>query len=300
MAINYNATTWVDNQTPVNEDNMNNIEQGIFNAYSQINTNTDLITKNANDIVQNTVQITQNSNDILALQQQGSGLSDNNLSFLMGRPTTISTPFATGSIYDYNYLSVITTRSTWTTSGNDYSFTVNGLNLPTSADYAYLGGVYVSGINIPARASSGSKGISMAITIPGYQRIQIELAHNSSSAVTGTSLGCLYPFYFGITDTNYNILAPGAEGDYNELIVSPIAKTKVGMINYYEKSDYFSEYRTSVSANLNNATNAIGLLPYPIKVTQSITCTITVENVSSEPTFSDSAQILAFMFQQRK
>lgn len=300
MAINYSPTTWEDNVTPVNEENMNKIEQGIANAYVQVNNNTDNIAQNTNKIAQNTENIAQNSADIVALQQQGSGLSDSNLSFLMGKPTTISTPFANGSIYDYNYLAVNTTGSSWVASGNDYSRTINGLSLPKSADYMYLGGIYVSGINIPARAASGSKGISMTITIPGYQNISVSLSHNSASTVAGTSLGCLYPFYFGITDTNYNILAPGAEYDYNELISLPISKTKVGMINYYEKSAYFSEYRTSVSANLNNATNAIGLLPYPIKVTQSITCTITVENVSSEPTFSDSAQILAITFQQRK
>ena len=40
MAINYNPTTWVDNTTPVNAQYLNNIEQGIVNATTQINTNT--------------------------------------------------------------------------------------------------------------------------------------------------------------------------------------------------------------------------------------------------------------------
>lgn len=301
MAISYSPTIWEDNVTPVNEENMNKIEQGIANAYAQVNNNTNNITQNANKIAQNTQDIAQNSADITALQQQGSGLSDSNLSFMMGKPTTISTPFATGSIYDFNYLSVSATRSNWTKNGNDYSFTVDGLSLPTTADYFYFVGAYVSGINVPTRATAGYKGITMRIDIPNYQSILIELTHSSSSAVSNCSIGCLYPFYFGISDTNYNILTIGGVGKGNKLISAPIAKSEVGMINYYEKDAYFSEYSTTINANLSNTSNLVGLLPYPIKADSSMTCTVTVENVTSEPTFDESgAEILAITFQQRK
>lgn len=66
MAINYNPTTWVDNTTPVNAQYLNNIEQGIVNATSQINTNT-------NNIATNTSTINQHSADIAEIQQEISG-----------------------------------------------------------------------------------------------------------------------------------------------------------------------------------------------------------------------------------
>lgn len=66
MAINYNPTTWVDNTTPVNAQYLNNIEQGIVNTTSQINTNT-------NNIATNTSTINQHSADIAEIQQEISG-----------------------------------------------------------------------------------------------------------------------------------------------------------------------------------------------------------------------------------
>lgn len=66
MAINYNPTTWVDNTTPVNAQYLNNIEQGIANATTQINTNT-------NNIATNTSTINQHSADIAEIQQEISG-----------------------------------------------------------------------------------------------------------------------------------------------------------------------------------------------------------------------------------
>ena len=62
--ISYNPTTWVDNQTPVDQSAMNNIEQGIVNAATQINTNTAAIATNATNIA-------KNSSDIADLQAGG-------------------------------------------------------------------------------------------------------------------------------------------------------------------------------------------------------------------------------------
>lgn len=43
MKTNYNKTRWVDNKTPVNAENLNNIENGISNLYSNAISPSELI-----------------------------------------------------------------------------------------------------------------------------------------------------------------------------------------------------------------------------------------------------------------
>lgn len=43
MKTNYSKTNWVNNSTPVNADNLNNIENGIYNLYSNALSLSDLM-----------------------------------------------------------------------------------------------------------------------------------------------------------------------------------------------------------------------------------------------------------------
>ena len=50
MKLTYNKTNWVDNSTPVNAENLNNIENGISNLYSSAISLSDLVNGDGIDI----------------------------------------------------------------------------------------------------------------------------------------------------------------------------------------------------------------------------------------------------------
>lgn len=142
MAINYNPTTWVDNTTPVNAQYLNNIEQGIANATTQINTNT-------NNIATNTSTINQHSADIAEIQQEISGgvgggdakesTSQEILNILSNQTSFFSNPTPTKGVYrgQININNTIVGSNTIT---NDKTYTV--LN-SGSSEYK-IGGILLS------------------------------------------------------------------------------------------------------------------------------------------------------------
>lgn len=142
MAINYNPTTWVNNTTPVNAQYLNNIEQGIVNATSQINTNT-------NNIATNTSTINQHSADIAEIQQEISGgvgggdakesTSQEILNILSNQTSFFSNPAPAKGVYrgQVNINNTIVDSNTIT---NSKTYTI----LNSSASDYRLGGILLS------------------------------------------------------------------------------------------------------------------------------------------------------------
>lgn len=182
MAINYNATTWVDDETPVNEDNMNNIEQGISAAYSQININTNAITQNSNDISEIQNKIGGDTGDSLA--QESSVQKVLNRMSYFGTPTDLSNK----TNYNKDNENIVTQTTSATTT-----YTIIDLTGSGELDNCLINTIMTPYAmeSSPTTGTSGNKTIEINLTVDGVSH-KFSLTCSGSYAGTGY-LGFITP-----------------------------------------------------------------------------------------------------------
>lgn len=152
--ISYNPTTWVDNQTPVNQSAMNNIEQGIVNATTQINTNTAAIATN-------TTNIAKNSSDIADLQAGGGTDMASVQNFLNGK----TSPFGASIKKDGSTI-YSTQNENIVTSSTSAQTTYTLVNIAGAGNISCM---LAKSVMSNASSVVGNKEVKVQITIDGGQ-----------------------------------------------------------------------------------------------------------------------------------
>lgn len=286
MAINYNPTTWVDNTTPVNAQYLNNIEQGIANATTQINTNT-------NNIATNTSTINQHSADIAEIQQEISGgtVDEKYINFMMGKPSNISSPYGENSSFKGNLIQNFISLPNPTTGTNTYTYTLWSETLSGEKTKGYLESIYIPNFTMPAKSS----GVAMARIIVSCdgktaleQSLWVGITSSSSSATSNCTLGIVYPYAFTTLTSNYQVLAYQvlAQLQQNqglEPVRIPSTQSAFSVLEYFPNNN-----KSDVSLNFIQGTagtnTVIGLLNNPFEFSQNITVRLIFTNVASQPT----------------
>ena len=251
--ISYNPTTWVDNQTPVDQSAMNNIEQGIVNATTQINTNTTNIAKNTSDIAD------------LHAGGGGTDVTDvtNYAGFLTGRTSSLAFPFGYGSKYTIDgNIEDLQVAGSWVASGSSYTLRLfHEITPPSTAEEGYFMGDVVSGITIPNKSSSGSCKIQLVLTVDGEVYSFGIRNNNSSTSLTNMTIGIVQPVYFNInpTDKSCCISYLSGYGGYfsNEIITTYAADDSFGLKYWVDSNQKNASFNNSSIVTSNSSMNIL-------------------------------------------
>lgn len=274
MAINYNPTTWVDNTTPVNAQYLNNIEQGIANATTQINTNTSTIN--------------QHSVDIAEIQQEISGgtVDEKYINFMMGKPSNISSPYGENSSFKGNLIQDFMLLQNPTTGTNTYTYTLWSETLSGEKTKGYLESIYIPNFTMPAR-SSGMAMARIIVSCDGKtaleQSLWVGIISSSNSVTSNCTLGIVYPYAFTSLTSGYQVLAQLQQNQGLEPILIPSTQSAFSVLEYFPNNN-----KSDVSLNFIQGTagtnTVIGLLNNPFEFSQNITVQLIFTNVASRPT----------------
>lgn len=281
MAINYNPTTWVDNTTPVNAQYLNNIEQGIANATTQINTNT-------NNIATNTSTINQHSADIAEIQQEISGgtVDEKYINFMMGKPSNISSPYGENSSFKGNLIQDFIRLPNPTTGTNTYTYTLWSETLSGEKTKGYLESIYIPNFTMPAR-SSGVARARIIVSCDGKtaleQSLWVGITSSSSSVTSNCTLGIVYPYAFTSLTSGYQVLAQLQQNQGLKPILIPSTQSAFSVLEYFP-NDNKSDASLNFIQGTAGTNTVIGLLNNPFEFSQNITVQLIFTNVASQPT----------------
>lgn len=291
MAINYNPTTWVDNTTPVNAQYLNNIEQGIVNATSQINTNT-------NNIATNTSTINQHSADIAEIQQEISGgtVDEKYINFMIGKPNVFATIYGDDSPYGvFEINNVSKNAPTPTISGDTYTYTLinDSSNATTSIE-----SIYIPDFTMPSRTSGVARAM-LRITIDNEttvtKTLQVVLLSSQSNPIPNCSL------FLG---NCYSLV--GSTSSYKAFCFGDPTMNQLSVIDIpFDSSEIRLIERGSLklsTADLNQGTllynpdnpkkKLFGFFAQPVISSTSLLVELIFEKVSSAPSFSSEIAII--------
>lgn len=280
MAINYNPTTWVDNTTPVNAQYLNNIEQGIANATTQINTNT-------NNIATNTSTINQHSADIAEIQQEISGgtVDEKYINFMMGKPSNISSPYGGNSSFKGNVIQDFWSLPNPTTGTNTYTYTLWSETLSGGKTKGYLESIYIPNFTMPPRSSSVARA-RIIVSCDGRtaleQSLWVGITSSLNSVTSNCTLGIVYPYAFTSLTSGYQVLAQLQQQQGLKPILIPSTQSAFSVLEYFpnnNKQDLSLNYIQG-AAGINTV---IGLLNNPFEFSQNITVQLIFTNVASQP-----------------
>lgn len=273
MAINYNPTTWIDNTTPVNAQYLNNIEQGIANATTQINTNTSTIN--------------QHSADIAEIQQEISGgtVDEKYINFMMGKPSNISSPYGENSSFKGNLIQDFISLPNPTTGTNTYTYTLWSETLSGKKTKGYLESIYIPNFTMPAR-SSGVARARIIVSCDGKtaleQSLWVGITSLSNSVTSNCTLGIVYPYAFTSLTSGYQVLAQLQQNQGLEPILIPSTQSAFSVLEYFPNNN-----KSDASLNFIQGTagtnTVIGLLNNPFEFSQNITVQLIFTNVASQP-----------------
>lgn len=274
MAINYNPTTWVDNTTPVNAQYLNNIEQGIANATTQINTNTSTIN--------------QHSADIAEIQQEISGgtVDEKYINFMIGKPSNISSPYGENSSFKGNLIQDFVSLPNPTTGTNTYTYTLWSETLSGEKTKGYLESIYIPNFTMSASGSRIARA-RIVVSCDGKtaleQSLWVGIISSSSSVTSNYTLGIVYPYAFTSLTSGYQVLAQLQQGQGLKPILIPSTQSAFSVLEYFPNSN-----KPDISLNFIQGTagtnTVIGLLNNPFEFTQNITVQLIFTNVASQPT----------------
>lgn len=274
MAINYNPTTWVDNTTPVNAQYLNNIEQGIANATTQINTNTSTIN--------------QHSADIAEIQQEISGgtVDEKYINFMIGKPSNISSPYGGNSPFKGNVIQDFPPLPNPTIGTDTYTYTLWSETLSGERTKGYLESIYIPNFTMSAR-SSGAARVQIVVSCDGKtaleQSLRVGIMSSSSSVTSNYTLGIVYPYAFTSLTSGYQVLAQLQEGQGLKPILIPSTQSAFSVLEYFPNDNISDASLNSIGSGAGINT-VIGLLNNPFEFTQNIIVQLIFTNVASQPT----------------
>lgn len=283
MAINYNPTTWVDNTTPVNAQYLNNIEQGIANATTQINTNTSTIN--------------QHSADIAEIQQELSGgtVDEKYINFMIGKPNVFATIYGDDSPYGVFVTNNISKFApTPTISGNTYTYTLYSYSGSKSSA---IESIYIPDFTMPGRVS-GTGRATLRVTIDGETQrsrtLEISFQSSQSNPISNCSL-FLGNCYSLVGSTSSYKAFCFADSTMNQLSVIdiPFDSSEIRLIERGSLKFITSDLNHgAVLYNSDNPkTKLFGFLAQPVISNNSLLIELIFEKVSSAPSFSSEITI---------
>lgn len=281
MAINYNPTTWVDNTTPVNAQYLNNIEQGIVNATTQINTNT-------NNIATNTSTINQHSADIAEIQQEISGgtVDEKYINFMIGKPSNISSPYGGNSSFNGNLIQDFISLPNPTIETNTYTYTLWSETLSGNKTKGYLESIYIPNFTMPPK-SSGVASARIVVSCDGKtaleQSLWVGITSSSSSATSNCTLGIVYPYAFTSLTSGYQVLAQLQQNQGLEPILIPSTQSAFSILEYFPNNNPLNTSLNFIQGTVGTNT-VIGLLNNPFEFSQNIAVRLIFTKVASQPT----------------
>lgn len=291
MAINYNPTTWVDNTTPVNAQYLNNIEQGIANATTQINTNT-------NNIATNTSTINQHSADIAEIQQEISGgtVDEKYINFMIGKPNVFATIYGDDSpygVFETNNLSK--SAPTPTISGNTYTYTLYSYSGSKSS---VIESIYIPDFTMPGRVSGIGKAM-LRVTIDGETQssrtLGISFLSSQSNPISNCSLflGNCYSLVGSTSSYKAFCFADSATNQLSVIDI-PFDSSEIRLIERGSLKLATSDlnHGSSLYNSDNPKTKLFGFFAQPVISNNSLLIELIFEKVSSAPSFSSEITII--------
>ena len=274
MAINYNPTTWLDNTTPVNAQYLNNIEQGIANATTQINTNTSTIN--------------QHSTDIAEIQQELSGgtVDEKYINFMIGKPSNISSPYGGNSSFNGNLIQDFNLLPNPTTETDTYTYTLWSETLSGNRTKGYLESIYIPNFTMPPK-SSGMASARIVVSCDGKtaleQSLWVGIVSSSRSVTPNCTLGIVYPYAFTSLTSGYQVLAQLQQNQGLKPIAIPSEQSAFSVLEYFPNNNQSDTSLNFIQGAVGTNT-VIGLLNNPFEFSQNITVRLIFTKVASQPT----------------